>query len=559
MKTRSVLVYFPGYPFTIQALLPSRTAASVAGCLLEQGHDTMILDFGTVQWVDRLVHGRPAAIAGRVVEQWNDGAAVNPIHALHLTWQANTAHRLFLARRAAVAREVATRVASHKGLHFAAFLIDTVEDAHAAALTIAPLRELRPRLKLFAFGDFACRFPQEIIEYAGLDGVCGGTPEGTLSALAERVESPHLWHNIPQFVGRSSQPTNRLEDDMPLSGLPTPTYAPDAYPALKTEHKIRLFEVHDCRPSRANGYNAPAAGPIRMSPVANVCNEIWRVGTLFGARAFHFTGEAAPASHVSAIAHELLRRGMSIVYTRRLDVAQAVPAIFPALHASGCVALSFPVDTGSQRLMDSFYGRGITVSQTEHVLRCAKSVGITTLVSLQYPCPADDYHTRAESLRLIERTRPEAVSINVPRLEPGSRWFDSPAAFGFDLDRKRVFARELRSGRRYPQVDDIGTRLVYGAQGLSDHEMLRARRELLSEIEKLGVMASLPEAVVRVARVLAAGGDERKYANRVQYYLLRGDTLGMASMVDAFNDVACVPAKRLALRGPELERLAVGN
>ena len=46
---------------------------------------------------------------------------------------------------------------------------------------------------------------------------------------------------------------------------------------------------------------------------------------------------------------------------------------------------------------------------------------------------------------------------------------------------------------------------------------------------------------------------------RIQREFLRGNAMGIASLVELFNEVACVPAKRMALRGPESERMAVGN
>lgn len=43
----------------------------------------------------------------------------------------------------------------------------------------------------------------------------------------------------------------------------------------------------------------------------------------------------------------------------------------------------------------------------------------------------DDYHTRAETLRFVQRTRPDAIAISSPELAPGTPWYAAPEHYGF--------------------------------------------------------------------------------------------------------------------------------
>lgn len=54
-------------------------------------------------------------------------------------------------------------------------------------------------------------------------------------------------------------------------------------------------------------------------------------------------------------------------------------------------------------------------------------------------------------------------------------------------------------------------------------------------------------------------GREQEFAARVQRDFTRGDAMGIATLVDLVNEVACVSAKRMALKAPDAERIAVGN
>jgi len=545
MKTRSVLVYFPGYPFEPQALIPSRLMASVAGSLLDQGHETRVLDYGTVEMVHRLVRGKPSDLAVRVSDAMAADGFANPLQTLHFLWQMNTANRLFRERRLEAAREIAGQLACQRGLHFAAFMLNAVEDILSTLAIIRPLRAQRPKLKIVAFGAMAEAYGAELA-HEGIDVVCIAETEATLVALAERIEAMHLWGSIPNILyaeGNRIRETGR-EDATSFSSLPAPVYDPDAYPALKAEQKLRLFEIDDCRsPVRCVNDDDHDGGLPRMRTVGAVCNEMWRAGTLFGARAFHFTGEAAPASHVSAVALEMLRRGISAAYTRSCDPAHAVPATFPGLFASGCTALSFPIHTGSQRLLDQYYVTGTTVTELERTLRCAKQAGIYTIARFTYPSPADDVHTRAETLRIIERARPDAAPLTTPAVVPGSRWYTEKGRLGFGIDSGHYYERALAAARKYPCVRQHWAARPYRTGAWSEQEVAEQYRGLARDIEQRGISASLPEDIVRLARIVADSGREAEYAARMQRDFHRGDAMGVATMVDLFNEVACVPAK----------------
>lgn len=543
--------------------MPSRTLAAVAGSLLDQGHETRIHDFGTAETACRLVTGRPSVHAERIAEQGVDSASANPLQTLHTLWRQRAADRAFRDARRRYAREIAAQLAGSRGLHFAAFMINTVEDVASTLEIVRPLREAAPRLRVVAFGEMPALFGEGLArERNGFDCLCVGDPETTLVSLAERIDAPQAWRPIPNLAYAEGPMVWATQRDVSstLSGLPAPAYDPDVYPSLKAEQKIRVFTIDECRPTLSYSHAAPlaAAEAPRVRSVTSVINEMWRIGTLFGARAFHFTGESAPASHVGAVAHELIRRGMSAVYTRASSVAHAVPATFPSLYSSGCVAMSFPIDTGSQRLLDTYYGRDFTVTDVERVLRCAKSIGIRSIARFTYPTPADDYHTRAETVRVIERTMPDAAPVSFPSVLPGTRWFADAGILGYDLAASKYYRQCIATGRKFPEALGSPGR-PHAFAGLSEIEVYHLHRDLVNEIEKLGVCASIREDHVRLACIMGDAGRAHEFATRVQREFIHGDAMGIATIVDLVNEVACVSAKRMALRAPDAERMAVGN
>jgi hypothetical protein len=50
-----ILITYSGYPFTPSSLMPDNGLANLAGALIKNGHDILILDYSTVGIVKRLM------------------------------------------------------------------------------------------------------------------------------------------------------------------------------------------------------------------------------------------------------------------------------------------------------------------------------------------------------------------------------------------------------------------------------------------------------------------------------------------------------------------------
>jgi hypothetical protein len=99
-------------------------------------------------------------------------------------------------------------------------------------------------------------------------------------------------------------------------------------------------------------------------------------------------------------------------------VSQFTPQSLADLAASGCRSVSVQADSGSQYLLDEFYGSPWTVTEMERVFRASRFHGLYTVGEFTYPCPRDDYHTRAETERIVRRSQPHAVRVEP--LEPAT-------------------------------------------------------------------------------------------------------------------------------------------
>ncbi len=555
MKTRSLLVYFPGCPFTIGTLMPNHRLASVAACLDEAGHATQVRDYGVPETLDRLYPGRLHATAQALAERLLSDPATGSLATLSSFWQFRTFETSLRDQQERLCGEVAVDLANERKLDFVAFDIAQAEDLKGILAIASRLRAAAPGMRLIALGAFAEVYGEALARTTDVfDCVCLGDAEWSVPQWAERLDRPDTWHLVPNlaYKRRGSVRTTCECSGLELDKLPKPAYDEDLYPALGNGGKMKLYSVETAR--RIACDNAPRT----KSPRA-VCDELQGLVSKHGVHAVRLTGAGTPPSHVDAVALEILARGLSVWYSRHAAIHDAKLKSFATLKASGCRAVSFTLDTGSQWLIDEYYGHAFGVTEAEHILRASKISGLFTVARLRYPCPADDYHTRAETLRIVERIRPHAALIEMPAIVEPPRGEQGLRARHFDIDTEDYLNYTATGRDRFtlPMLRRRTPGFRRPARTLAD--VLRERDVLTREIEGLGVNTALPEDIALAAQALGYEGHEHEFVSLMRQHLFTGDAASLSAAVRRFNQRVSALANTVALRTFEPVLAAVGN
>jgi len=545
MTTRSLLIYLPGYPLGIEPLRPRHALASIAGVLLEGGHTTTIWDYGTLETVDAVYPHGVSSQAAYVINRIGPGANAHPAQAIANFWQLRACDKAYRAARDNLCRQVAREIEAAGELDFVVFELNDPDDLDTAATVMRHVRTVNGTLPFGAAGPLAGQFPQAVGRRCpDLDAVFIGDPEVSLAQWADRGARRDVLTTLPNIAYRRGTTWTRTEASaqVDLLSLAEPAFEPDIYPALENRTKLNLFTIEDSRgcPCRCNG--CPSASEnwhrLRLKPAQRVRDEIIRLGSLYGARVFHLQGRGAPASHALAVAREIRRAQLDIQYSRTAHVAYANRAAFGAIYQSGCRVLGFQADTGSQRLLDDFYGRGILVSQMERVLRDAHREQLDTVAHPTSPAPDEDYHTEAETLRFLTRAQPLGAPIHMLHTSEQSGWADHPRPF-------RTTAcppSRLIPGTATFPLPAEWWRLPARAIGpLSPSQALNKMAILRNTMEELGISTILDEKMVLFGHVTGELNGINEVAVNVAQEFARGEIESLAERVGGFNQAACVP------------------
>lgn len=423
MKTNSLLISFPSFPYTLASLLPNRPLASIAATLIEEGHCTQILDYGTAG----MIEGRSTGASKRGTQKFIDLLRKHPSEQAYLhPVVRQELHALLdtvIADQDEFCQEVAKEITRRKGISFVIFHLEHGHDYHALKGLAIALRRYWSRMPLFLTGSFAQLAGKELPGMTDLfNGICYANPEETIPLLAARIHQPHLWTSVPNLhlnLKRRILSTEYVQGAT-VAQHPAPRYDVDTYPALTRAEKVMAFDIEDARLEPTLPWTSRKATRVAIKPAINVVREMRSIRAMHREAVFHFSSRAATRDHISAVAREILKHGMNVRYQRNVHVCDVLPDALPLLKVSGCQALNLNIFSGSQLLLDRYYLAPIGVSQIEHILRAAKNNGMFTTAHVEYPCPDDDYHSQAETVRLLQRTKPHAVIVDLPWVESSS-------------------------------------------------------------------------------------------------------------------------------------------
>lgn len=100
-------------------------------------------------------------------------------------------------------------------------------------------------------------------------------------------------------------------------------------------------------------------------------------------------------------------------------------------YQTGCVEISFGIESGSQVMLDMM-NKNTTVAKNEETLKVANQAGIKTRVYLIVNFPSETEKTVKETIDFIERTRPDSVLVSTFTPLPGSFVWEHPHDFGIN-------------------------------------------------------------------------------------------------------------------------------
>lgn len=537
---RGLLVSWAGYPYTPSSFALDNGLANLAGALVAEGHQALIADFGTLSVMRRLFPAGLAARVAPVMQQLLTASGPPPPEAgaqLAALTAELEAHQQ--AETLRVGDELAALVRQWQP-DFVGFKLWN-GDGFSGSLTLAArLREEFPSLKLYAGGPHATWFQGLVYDHTTVfDALAVGEGESTIVALAEHAAGRLSLAEVPGIiyregaVARENPPAPYLN----MNALPDPLYDEDIYPAIAGDEKLKIVVVDDSRgcPHACGFCTHPleSGQRLRLKSATRLADDLQRIITRYGLHAFRFAGSTTPGSLMADTAHQILDRGLKLVYTSFGHFRSTEPEHFPLLRRSGLWGLFFGIETGCQELLEKAVGKGRKLYRVRETVQDAQAAGIFVACSMIVPMPFETEETLQRSLDFLLEIRPDSVPVQFPGLLPLTPWLMQPERYGIEVDRDRYLHENIGYKFKLLLPPAFWQPLPYRINGLDYHQFTAQTAAFARQLEQAGILVNLSDDNAMIARL--AGMGYREYRDAARVWCVTGNAEAMQEMVCRAN------------------------
>lgn len=538
-----MIVSYAGYPYSPSSLMPDNGLAALAGALNAAGHNVLILDYSTIGTLERLfppaLHRKVKPLAEKL---FMEGRKLSWIEKLRFLNAANALDEHQSQEVSRIASEIADKASQFKADFFGLKLWNG--DGFSGSVRIAEaVRARLPKVRILGGGPHVDYFGGHILDYTtAFDVLLQGEGERVLPELIESVENGKDWRTTPGLVWRDGAGvTGNVAEPLPnLNDLPMPLYNRTLYPAMEGDGKIRIGVLDESRgcPNRCAFCIHPikSGGKWSLKSPQRVTDELESLMRQLQSRYFIYSGSNTSAKVAIGIAQEILHRGMDVRYGCFGHIHGIAKADFALLKESGCEAIFYGLESGSERILREAFHKPMEMGKVESILTQTREAGICAITSLIYPAPSEDARSRAETLALLRRVRPDSAPVTIPGMIPGTPWERKPQDFGFAKSNREdlwEYALTYKIKLLYPP--SMWKPLPYTLDGKSSRQLIRECEEFAEEIEREGIVTNLSHELVLMADALGLRNDLKHFRDRCRALFFSGDVEGITSMVSRIN------------------------
>ncbi len=538
MPAKALLVSYAGYPFSPTSFMPDNGLASLAACLINSGREAQILDFNTPELVGRLYPEFLSRLSAPVAEKILAGKKPSAGDIAGV-WTVQKLLGFHQRREAALIGRETAALARERGVDFVGLKLWNGDGFSGSLRIAAEIKKMCPGIRVFGGGPHVDIFRENIFSMTrDFDALVYGEGEESIVMLAEHCEGGAQLRDIPNLIFRENGRTvttglKRIGD---LDSLPPAVYDGDVYPAMKGDGKIKMIVLDESRGCNNSCYfciHPVKSGRLRTKSASRVADEMASLKAEYGFSVFRYAGSNTPPGLLKSISREIKSRKMSVEYTTFGHVRGADEEVFRLLRESGCFGVFFGIESGSARVLKRGMNKGVSPAQTLKAIKYARKAGLFAAGSVISPAPGESAATEEETLKLLSSAAPDSAPVQFPLLVPGTRWFEEPGRFGFDIDETSFIREAMNYKIKFMFPPRFWKPFPYTVNGRPFREYAVRLGEFIKKVESLGIVTGISDEMALLAK--HAGMSPEKFRDAGRAALLCGDRSWTRRLVSAVN------------------------
>jgi hypothetical protein len=540
---RWLLVSYAGFPYSANSLMPDNGLANLAGALIAEGKKVLILDYCTVDTIDRLTSSAMRKKLGRLWSKMNVMSKMSFLSKAFLFFQLHRSEVLREKRQGALTKQIIADISERiirDGITAIGLKLWNGDGLKYSSLIARRIKQLYPAVKVFGGGPQIDYFMGLVLERnPWFDALVYGEGEATIRLLAQKGDDPKSYPDIANliFAYDGQVRTTKCQFIANLDELPMPVYDPDIYLALRNDNKVKIVVIDESRGCKNNCafciHPVKSNRQIRVKSIRRLMREVDNLQERYGINTFRFAGSCTPYSLLNGFAQEIIRQKKSVAYASFAHINQGNEMDFKTIRASGCLALFFGIESGAGSVLAKMRKR-TTPTMIRETIHAAKKAGIFSVGSLIFPAPGDDETTEAETLDLLRQTMPDAAPVMFPGVTPRTDWYDHAEEYGFNIPNLNKYTDKMLEIRVKmivpPQFwGDLPLRL----NGKKYSWVLAKTMAFIVKLEKLGIPTNIPDDIYLMSSRI--NWDVVDFRNRTRAALFVGDAAQVQQIVSQIN------------------------
>ena len=531
MVSKTLLISFAGYPFTPSSLMPDNGLAMLAASLLKEGHECTILDYGTVDVMERLSPGRYGPELLDISKKILDDIAVKGRHDPKDEQDLRNLETVISGIQDKATEDIAKEVADivkERRIDMVGLKMWNGDGFFGSIKIAEEVRKRNPSVFLVGGGPQVDYFTENIFSVTAVfDALVFGEGEETIKQLAEYAKGRGELRNIPNVIFKDNRNTVTTQRSFiqDLDALPTAVYDPEIYPAMQGDNKFHIITIDEsrgCFYGKCNFCIQPfkSGARLRKRRPSKIVDDMENFIKKYEISVFRYAGSATPPKHAKAIAEEIIRRGLDVEYTMFCIAAGYNRESFELLKKSGLHAVFFGGESGSTAQLKDSINKLTKPEQLKKSILAAKAAGIYTIASFIFPTPGETERTMAETLDFIRETRPDSVPVTPPGVLPHTPWAEHPERFGIVLDKhyeQKMMGLKIKLLFPAP----LWQPFPYEIDGLDSYELRAESARFSQKIEKIGPTTFMSDELKLLAKY--SGMNAKEYRDSTQQHIIQGN------------------------------------
>jgi radical SAM superfamily enzyme YgiQ (UPF0313 family) len=316
------------------------------------------------------------------------------------------------------------------------------------------VKKAKPSCVVVAGGAHVSACPEEVLADANCDYVLQGEAEGTIKDLILALRQNGDVSGIDGAGWKSGAVTHvnkktRWVTD--LDSLPFPSYDimnVEKYFGFKASHGLRhkerfmpIMTSRGC-PAKCTFCSARKVwgGNYRFRSVENVLAEMRMLKRQYGVEELMFEDDNVTANSVRAkeLFRQMINEELGFVWDtpNGIGVWSLDEEALDLMKGSGCVRLNFPIESGSQRVVDNIIKKPVKLPRVKKLINYCRKIDLDCGIFLVIGMPGETVRDIWSSFRFAASCGCYEPHISVATPYPGTKLFEECGQKGF-------FAREF--------------------------------------------------------------------------------------------------------------------